>query len=102
MVSEGKRLVFCLDCGECLGAHSQLCARDHIKKHPTHDNFLVKTILDPLLLSNPDEWFKRHSKFYVRTIYQPRGNTEKTTDNETEPVLWFCQINGTSPKYFSL
>lgn len=54
-----KRVVFCEDCGECLGIHETDCAKKHLEKYPNHSNFLVKTMIDPLSLSNPDEWFER-------------------------------------------
>ncbi len=53
------RLVFCLVCGECLGKDRPEYDKDHTKEFPTHKNFMVMPMIDPLLLDNPDEWFKR-------------------------------------------
>ena len=53
-----KTVVFCLDCGECLGLHKPLCAKIHFNKYPTHSNFLVKRITDPLVLESPEWCFK--------------------------------------------
>lgn len=53
-----KRLVFCLICGECLGKDRPHYNEEHIRKFPTHKNFMVMPMIDPLLLVNPDEWFK--------------------------------------------
>jgi hypothetical protein len=72
-----KTIVFCLDCGECLGIHKPYCAKKHIQKFPTHDNFLVKKIVDPLILENPDEWFERMK---IKPAQTPKLNTKKFTD----------------------
>ena len=53
-----KRLVFCLICGECLGNDRPHYGKDHTRKFPTHKNFMVMPMIDPLLLDDPDEWFK--------------------------------------------
>lgn len=54
-----KTVVFCMDCGEYIGIHREGCANEHLKKYPYHSDFVVLTITDPLLLSNPDEWFDK-------------------------------------------
>ena len=53
-----KRLVFCLMCGKCLGKDKPHYGKDHTRKFPKHTNFMVMPMIDPLLLDNPDEWFK--------------------------------------------
>jgi len=57
-----KKVVFCNICGKYLGEYIKYFAKDHLEKNPTHIGFLVKTIIDPLLLKDPDSWFekKRH------------------------------------------
>ena len=96
------KAVFCLDCGRYLGEYRPFFAKEHLKQFPKHRQHLIKTLIDPLLISNPDEWFGKHPKLHLRFVHQPIGNTEKSTDKETAPVLWFCQVNGSSPKFFSL
>lgn len=75
-----SRVVFCLDCGRYLGVHQPNCAKEHLKEFPDHKNFLVKTLIDPLILNNPDEWFKR--KFASST---DKIHVEDSTDNEPIP-----------------
>lgn len=55
---------------------------------------------DYLLIRIDGRW----KKLYLPVIlgYQPIGNTDKSTDNETAPVLGFCQLNSTSLDFFSL
>jgi hypothetical protein len=67
---------FCLDCGECLGIYKPYYAEKHLKKYPLHKNFLVKTIIDPLTLENPDKWFNYHIPIMIRNL------TEKKTDKD--------------------
>ncbi|GBH33753.1 hypothetical protein NZNM25_05440 [Nitrosopumilus zosterae] len=82
------KLVFCMDCGECLGEDRPNHAKHHLKKHPNHRKYLTIPIIDPLLLPNPDEWFRKHENRLSQRFYgQPKSNTEKTTDDETEPDL---------------
>lgn len=50
-----KRLVFCLICGECLGKDRPQYDREHTSKFPSHTNFMVMPVIDPLLLDNLDE-----------------------------------------------
>ncbi len=54
-----KRLVFCLVCGERLGKDRPHYGKDHTMEFPTHRNFMVMPMIDPLLLDDPDSWFKR-------------------------------------------
>lgn len=54
-----KRLVFCLMCGECLGNPKPHYGEDHKREFPGHTNFMVMPMIDPLLLDDPDAWFKR-------------------------------------------
>lgn len=54
-----KRLVFCLVCGECLGNDKPQYDKDHTREFPSHKNFLVMPMIDPLLLDDPDLWFRR-------------------------------------------
>lgn len=46
-------------CGECLGEYRENCANEDGEKYSTHNGFMVIRIKDPLLLSDPDEWFKK-------------------------------------------
>jgi len=57
-----KKMAFCLDCGVLLGDYKPGFAKNHLKKFPTHDRFLIKKLVDPLLLDDPDEWFKHKRK----------------------------------------
>ena len=54
-----KRLAFCLICGECLGKDRSQFSKEHTSEFPTHRNFVVMTMIDSLVLDDPDEWFKR-------------------------------------------
>ncbi len=54
-----RRLVFCLVCGECLGKDKPNYGKEHTSKFSTHEKFMVMPMIDPLLLDNPDEWFKQ-------------------------------------------
>lgn len=54
-----KRLAFCLVCGECLGKDRPQFKKEHKEKFSSHKNFLVMPMIDPLLLDDPDEWFRR-------------------------------------------
>lgn len=59
MIVPPRRLVFCLVCGECLGNDRPYYGKEHTSEFPSHTNFMVMPMIDPLLLDNPDEWFKR-------------------------------------------
>ncbi|MCE9618274.1 MAG: hypothetical protein K8Q88_07980 [Nitrosarchaeum sp.] len=50
---------------------------------------------DILWMFDGEFWIPRKSK-------QPTGNKEKTTDNETEPEIRYCQVLGSYLKLFSL
>jgi len=78
-----KKIVFCNICGNYLGEYKPYFAKKHLEENPTHVGFLIKTIIDPLLLKDPDSWFEK------RCIVpnQLKGNTEKTIDDETEPEI---------------
>lgn len=54
-----KRLAFCLVCGECLGKDRPEFSKEHKEKFLTHKNFIVIPMIDPLLLDDPDAWFRR-------------------------------------------
>lgn len=54
-----KRLAFCLICGECLGKDRPQFSKEHKEKFSTHTNFMVMLMIDPLLLDDPDAWFRR-------------------------------------------
>ena len=54
-----KRMVFCLVCGEYLGKDKPNYGKEHTSEFPTHKNFVVIPLIDPLLLDDPDSWFKR-------------------------------------------
>lgn len=54
-----KRLVFCLMCGDCLGKDKPNYGKEHKDRFPTHRNFMVMPMIDPLVLDDPDSWFKR-------------------------------------------
>ena len=54
-----KRLVFCLVCGKCLGKDKPNCEKFHRFIFPRHENFIVMPMYDPLLLDDPDKWFRR-------------------------------------------
>ena len=79
------KLVFCMDCGKCLGEYREYVVKDHLKEFPNHIHFLTKNMIDPLILSEPDIWFVKHKNRFTRIFQQPKSNTEKKTDNETEP-----------------
>ena len=90
-----KKAVFCQVCGECLGEYRENYAQEHLQKHPSHNDFFVKMIIDPLILDNPDEWFRKKKQPSVswkntenlNLFQQPKSNKDKTTDNETEPEI---------------
>ena len=82
-----KKIVFCNICGECLGEYKPFFAKKHIKENPTHIGFLIKTIIDPLLLKDPDYWFKK--KDIVPN--QPRGNTWNNSREDNSTI--FLRIN---------
>ena len=46
-------------CGECLGKDRPDYGKEHKEKFPTHTNFIVKPMIDPLVIDDPDEWFRR-------------------------------------------
>src|SRR5689334_11572357 len=96
-------LVFCLKCGACLGEERPYCTIEHELEYPSHDEYLVKYIHDPLI---KDDAFTSKSEFsffeltFVKTVleitkalkhfrrtipHQPKVNTNNTTDKETEP-----------------
>lgn len=86
-----KKAVFCQVCGECLGEYRENYAQEHIQKHPSHNDFLVMNIVDPLILDNPDEWFRKKQLSaswknveHLKSFQQPKGNRNKTTEDETE------------------
>jgi len=54
-----KRLAFCLVCGEYLGKDRPQFSKEHKDRFPTHRNFVVMPMIDPLLLDDPDGWFRR-------------------------------------------
>jgi len=72
-----NNLVFCEICGECLGIERPNYAKEHLMKFPEHRRFLVKNMIDPLKLPNPDEWFLKKSQ-------TPKLNTKKFTDETPE------------------
>ena len=76
-----------MDCGICLGADRENVAKNHLKEFPHHTSYLTKNIVDPLISSNPDEWFLKHKNRFNKIFQQPKSNTEKTTDDETEPTI---------------
>ena len=83
------KLVFCMDCGECLGEDRELVAKEHLQKFPNHTSFLTKNVINPFSLDDIDQWIFRKitsTKNLLRT-QQPKSNTEKTTDDETEPKI---------------
>jgi len=53
------KLVFCMDCGKCLGEDRKYVAKEHLRKFPNHTRFLTKNIIDPFLLNDLDNWIKR-------------------------------------------
>jgi hypothetical protein len=71
-----KRVVFCMLCGECLGEDRKYCAEEHIKNHPSHNDFIAMWIVDPLLLPNLDEWLQ------VRLERMSRQLTGRNSDNK--------------------
>ena len=54
-----------MKCGVNLGEERPNYAKQHLKQFPNHNSFLVKTLYDPLLLDNPDKWFK--NRFIIRS-----------------------------------
>ena len=75
------KLVFCMDCGECLGEDREYVARNHLKEFPNHTRFLTKTMVDPFILDNIDVWITRkiRSTDYLRKKNQPQnGQSLKT------------------------
>jgi hypothetical protein len=46
--------VFCGTCGMCLGLYREGFAKAHLRDFPEHDEFLVKAIIDPLMLPEPE------------------------------------------------
>jgi len=74
-----NRLIFCETCGECLGEERPNYAKEHLRLFPNHGSFLVKTLYDPLLLDNPDEWFTK--KLTNRKL------TERNTNHEDNRTL---------------
>ena len=77
----GKQVVFCLDCGSCLGIYRPFYATEHLEKFPSHQNFLTITIIDPLVLDNPDEWFNQHIPLMKK--HQTSKLNKKNFDDET-------------------
>ena len=75
-----EKIVFCSICGENLGGYKPKFAKEHLKKYPNHDSFIVMKLVDPLLLSNPDKWFKKHIKpiyyFHQPIFYSDKNNRE--------------------------
>ena len=69
------KLVFCMDCGECLGEDREYVAKEHLKKFSNHVSFLTKTIIDPFLLDDIDDWIKRkmRSTDYLHEKNQPQN-----------------------------
>ena len=65
-----KRLAFCLICGECLGKDRPNYDEDHKRKFPTHRNFMVMPMIDPLLLDDPDEWFRRMNSRRPKILFR--------------------------------
>src|SRR5487761_957782 len=54
-----KPLVFCLTCGACLGIHRPKFGKEHLKRFPSHTEFLVKKIKDPFDLPNINAYVNR-------------------------------------------
>jgi len=77
-----KKYVFCLICGECLGEEKPCYAKKHLAEFPTHTRFLTKTIIDPLRLPNPDEWFKKLALKSTEILHR-----EDSTDDFTMPQI---------------
>lgn len=70
----------------CLGDFSSNYARKHLKEYPSHTNFLIKNLVDPLILQNPDFWFKKNRSMLLKLVHQPSLNTDnRDTENLTEP-----------------
>ena len=89
-----KQIVFCETCGECLGEEIPNYAKEHLILFPNHRSFLVKTLYDPLILDNPDEWFDYHIP-RMRDATNRQVTPIKTTEEEKEPVLGCCFVGGT-------
>lgn len=81
-------MVFCEICGACLGEERPNYAKEHLTLFPSHTSFLVKTLYDPLVLDNPDEWFKKHIPL-MKNHQTPKLNTEKINSKtpEDEQIL---------------
>lgn len=90
-----KLLVFCLTCGACLGEQRPYFASQHLSDFPNHKGFFVKSIIDPILSKNPDNWFKQKNirPDIVRTHYA-------TKLNKSENVLFNLQKLITSTRRF--
>ena|SRR2546422_9491106 len=87
-----KPLVFCLKCGECLGVERLYCTTEHERFNPTHDEYLVKYIKNPLA-EEASFWFKYKIRFMPVVKFARRLLTErKTDDNYTEPDKRNCYL----------
>ncbi len=71
-------------CGECLGEYRKYYAEEHIKKYPSHQEFMSMWLIDPLSLSNLDEWLKIRTNRLLTGI--------KTTDKLPEPLIQIIDI----------
>jgi hypothetical protein len=43
-------VVFCKSCGAFLGKYRPNFAKEHLRQYPSHMDYLVKTLIDPLTL----------------------------------------------------
>ena len=79
------KLVFCLECGECLGEDRIYVAKDHLKKFPNHTRFLTKTMVDPFILDNIDVWITR--KMRSTDSLQVNESTSEWTEPQNNNII---------------
>lgn len=74
------RLVFCLDCGECLGEDVVNVAKKHLKKFPNHISYLTKNLIDPFLVDDIDDYIeqKLRTTEFLHAKDQPQNGQNQT------------------------
>ena len=81
------RTVFCQRCGACLGEYRPYFAKEHAKQYPSHNEFLVKNLIDPLRL--PEAEFKKHLEVIPNSMMPitPEPVTRDATPVQHHPKM---------------
>lgn len=48
------QIVFCKVCGACLGKYRLYYGKEHLKQYPSHNDFLITNLVDPIRFSDSE------------------------------------------------